>query len=144
VTAAVSWVLQVYPALGRRRALALRLTGLRGVDAVGVVTTGESTFPADLLQGLAADLAQVRVDLSQYTETYYFRDADQRASLPSVIGYAGDLVAAGSVSARSDTRLAAAVLEHALRDFSSVLAGHVDGPAESLEEILAAYARAHS
>lgn len=35
-----------------------------------------ATYATDLLDGVATSIVEVRVDLAQYSETYYFRDAD--------------------------------------------------------------------
>ena len=85
LTAAVSWVLQVYPALGRRRALAVRLGILRDSAAADNLA-GADGATALLLHDLSAELARVRVDLAQYGETFYFHDGDDRSSLPRVLG----------------------------------------------------------
>ncbi|WP_402373394.1 potassium channel family protein [Isoptericola rhizosphaerae] len=69
LTAAVSWVLQVYPALTRRRVLALRLMTLHRSGAVEAVPSMETTTAA-LLLGVAQQVEQVHVDLIQYSETY--------------------------------------------------------------------------
>jgi hypothetical protein len=87
LTAAVSWVLQVYPALTRRRALAVRLSLLSRVDTLGRVADPQSTLAASLLKHVAVGLALLRVDVTQYAETYYFRDGDAEASLPAMLGW---------------------------------------------------------
>jgi hypothetical protein len=65
LTAAVTWVLQIYPALTRRRALAIRLSLLRRADAVRVLAEEDVPMAANLLEDLAGELVQVRVDLVQ-------------------------------------------------------------------------------
>lgn len=65
-TASTTWILQIYPALGRRRSLAVRLRLLTDQDA--------PDLPPSVLHALAAETVAVRVDLEQYTETYYFHD----------------------------------------------------------------------
>ena len=74
LTAAVTWVLQVYPALMRRRALAIRLSLLHRADAARVLAEEDVPMAANLLEDLAGEVVQARVDLTQYAETYYFRD----------------------------------------------------------------------
>lgn len=88
LTAAVSWVLQVYPALARRRALAVRLSMLRKNDAAGVLGDLHETVAAGILDELSEDLVQIRVDLTQYGETYFYGESDPRASLPAAGSYA--------------------------------------------------------
>ena len=69
LTAAVTWVLQIYPALTRRRGLAIRLSLLRRADAVRVLTEQDVPMAANLLEDLAAEIVRARVDLTQYAET---------------------------------------------------------------------------
>ncbi len=88
LTAAVSWVLQVYPALARRRSLALKLSLLRNMAAARGEPGLDPGMTAQLLHGLASDLVQIRVDLTQYPETYYYRDQSPDAALPAVLGHA--------------------------------------------------------
>lgn len=46
LTAAISWVLQLYPALGRRRAFAGRLSALTHADTAAVIREGEPSVAA--------------------------------------------------------------------------------------------------
>jgi hypothetical protein len=143
LTAAVTWVLQVYPALGRRRTLALQLASLQDSPAPGRVALLDSPVAATLLQDLARQLAHVRVDLTQYGETYFFRDSTSRLALPAVLGELQALCQAGHVSGRSDVRVAAAHLQGALDDFAHFLDDqflHVGG---GVEDVLDAYAADH-
>lgn len=142
-TVAVSWVLQIYPALTRRRVLAIRLTLLRRMDTLGGLRDVDSAMVAGMLDGLATGIVQARVDLSEYSETYYFRDDDPSTSLAATVGYAAQLGEAGATSRRADVRLAAGLLVCALADFASVLDGkflHLGG---SVPELLDAYATDH-
>ncbi|MEZ3183219.1 potassium channel family protein, partial [Streptomyces pimonensis] len=119
LTAVVSWNSQVYPALTRRRTLALRLASLRRAqhpaDRFDPVTT------ASLLTSLSADVIQVRIDLTQHAETYYFYDGEDDTSLASVAGYAAGLAVRGQASSRAEVRTAAAMLGRALEDLATVL-----------------------
>jgi hypothetical protein len=143
LTAAVSWVLQVYPALTRRRALAVRLSLLRQVDTFGLVAAPRSNLAAPLLEDLAVGLTQLRVDLTQYAETYYFRDGDAEVSLPAMLGVLLDLADTSGRSPRVDVRYAGELLATAVGDFLHVVDErflHVGG---SVREIASAYAENH-
>jgi hypothetical protein len=143
LTAAVTWVLQVYPALTRRRVLAIRLSLLRRADAVRVLAGEEVPMAANLLEDIAGELVQVRVDLTQYAETYYFRDGEESASLAATIGTALDLAHAAESSPRADLRFAGELLDLALRDLAQLLDEQflrVGGPPRA---VLAAYAGDH-
>jgi hypothetical protein len=142
LTAAVTWVLQVYPVLMRRRALAIRLSLLRA-DAVQVLAEEDVPMAANLLEDLAGELVQIRVDLTQHAETYYFRDGEESASLAATIGTAAQLAWAAERSARADLRFAGKLLDTALGDFAGQLDGHflrVGGPPQA---VLSAYASDH-
>lgn len=121
LTAAVTWVLQVYPALTRRRALALRVATLRRSAPARSVREVDSTAVASLLEDLAGDLATVRLDLTQYSETYFFRDVSADLALPVALAHVTDLCDEGQASARADVRLAAAHLACALDDLAGLL-----------------------
>ena len=143
LTAAVTWVLQIYPALIRRRALAIRLSLLRRADAVRVLSEEDVPMAANLLEDLAGELVQARVDVTQYAETYYFRDGEESASLAANIRIALQLAQAAERSPRADMRFAGRLLDAALGDFVHVLNAQflrVDGPPEA---VLAAYAADH-
>jgi hypothetical protein len=143
LTAAVSWVLQIYPALTRRRALALRLSLLRRADTANALLRLDSAMAALLLDSLAAEVVGVRIDLSQYAETYYFRDSAPDVSLAAMAGYAAQLAECGQASAREDVRLAAAVLDEALDDLTSLLDKQFLRTGGTAAEILDAYAADH-
>ncbi len=143
LTAAVTWVLQVYPALTRRRALAIRLSLLRRADAVRVLSEEDVPMAANLLEDLAGELVQTRVDLTQYAETYYFRDGEESASLAATIGTALELARAAERSPRADMRFAGTLLDAALGDFAQLLDEQflrVGGPPQA---VLSAYATDH-
>lgn len=144
LTASVTWVLQVYPALIRRRTFAVRLALLRSVPREELVHDPASTLAAaPLLESLAAGLAQTRVDLTQYTETYYFRDRDEDAALPAVVGVAAALAETGRSAPRADVRLAADLLQRALDDLAVVLDEQFLHGGGRTGDVLAAYAQDH-
>lgn len=143
LTAAVTWVLQLYPALGRRRALAGRLSALDRAGAVDQLTALDPSSASALLDGLSAELARMTVDVTHYPETAYFLDADEATSLPAAVHVAQALVEAGAGAAHPDTRLGAAVLGHVLDDFAGVLRHSLDLEGDSTDEVFETYARSH-
>jgi hypothetical protein len=143
LTAAVTWVLQIYPALTRRRTLAIRLSLLHRADAVRVLAEEDVPMAANLLENLAGELVQARVDLTQYAETYYFHDGEESASLAATIGTAVQLAGAAAQSPRMDMRFAGKLLDAALGDFARLLDEQflrIGGPPGA---VLAAYAADH-
>jgi hypothetical protein len=143
LTAAVSWVLQVYPALSRRRVLALRLAMLDRADAARSIPGLEAATASAILHDLASELARIRVDLTQYGATYYFAESDRSASLAAATEHALRLARAAATSDRADVRLAATVLTCALDDLAHVLDSqflHVGG---TVDDVLAAFSADH-
>jgi len=120
LTAAVSWVLQIYPALHRRRVLALQLSTLRQArrlqPAVGI-----ESVPTDILTGLAAAIVEARNDFTQYGATYYFRDLETDASLAYSLQYASDLADEASGSTHPQTQLAGALITAAIESLAGLL-----------------------
>ena len=143
LTAAVTWVLQIHPALTRRRALAIRLSLLRRADAVRVLKEEDVPMAANLLEDLAGELVQARVDLTQYAETYYFRDGEESASLAATIRTALHLAHAAEQSPRADMRFAGKLLDGALGDFARLLDEEFLRVGGSPQAVLTAYAADH-
>ncbi|MFC4494685.1 potassium channel family protein [Streptomyces ovatisporus] len=141
LTAAVSWVLEIYPALTRRRSLALRLAMLRRVEPSPQQLQGSAS--ARLMESLAAEVARIRVDFTQYAEAYYFYDGDEDLSLAAMIGYAEALARRGPASEREDVRMAAAVLGHTLEDLAVTLDERFLHTGGTSTEVFAAYASDH-
>ncbi|MFF8378142.1 potassium channel family protein [Streptomyces sp. NPDC015661] len=119
LSATVAWILGIYPALARRRALALRLSHLGRSDG----TTGalDSAGGAAILDGLASAFSTVTVDFLQYAESYYFYDGDENISLAGRLDLAVDLTERAKHAHHPDVRLSASVLRTALDDLATVL-----------------------
>lgn len=143
ITAAVAWVVQVYPALTRRRALAVRLALLRRSGAEALVRAPDSRLAPVLLTSLAGELVQIRVDVTQYAETYYFRDEDADAALPAVLGVAAELARTARDSTSTDLRFAGGLLASAVGDLVRILDANFLRRGGSVPELVAAYAAEH-
>jgi hypothetical protein len=143
LTAAVTWVLQVYPALVRRRTLAIRLSLLRRADAVRVLAEEDVPMAANLLEDVAGELVQIRVDLTQYAETYYFQDRDPEASLPAMFSVTLDLADEARGSEDPDLRYAGGLLTVSAEDYLHVIDLLFLDVGGSAREICAAYADDH-
>ncbi|MEX0172081.1 potassium channel family protein [Streptomyces sp. LMG1-1-1.1] len=141
LSATVAWILGVYPALARRRALALRVSHVRRSPATARAI--DSDGGAALLDGLASALSTITVDFLQYAESYYFDDGDENTSLPGQLGYAADLANRAASARHPDVRLSGAVLRTALDDLATVLDERflrTEGPPD---RVFAAYAADH-
>lgn len=121
LTVAISWVLQVYPALSRRRALALRLSLLERVGTRDALPDLEPAVASSILHGLAADIVGARVDLGDYAETYYFREKRRDSSLPGTLGVAHELGTVATQCPHPDVQLAGRVLLLAVADLLAVV-----------------------
>lgn len=143
VTAAVSWILQIYPALARRRALALRLEALYRADATGDWVDDGTSTPATLLHGLATEVGGARVDLTQYAETYYFVDTGHVASLPVALGVARGLADRAVGAQRVDVKHAGRTLQAAVADLADRLDRAHLSVGGSTQDILDAFAADH-
>jgi hypothetical protein len=120
VTAAVSWVLQIYPALHRRRVLALQLSTLREARRSDTSLAIDS-IPIDVLTSLAAGIVEARNDFTQYGATYYFRDLETDASLAASLAYTTELAAEAAASTQSQIRLVGAMIAAAVDSIAKLL-----------------------
>jgi hypothetical protein len=144
VTAATSWVLQIYPALHRRRVLALELATLRAAREEDP-SVGIDDLPTDILTTLTANVVEARNDFTQYGATYYFRDMEADASLAASLSYAIDLAGEARASKQAQTRVAGGMLGAAVDSLAALLDDeflHLDGQ-KSTELVVRAYATDH-
>lgn len=141
LTATVSWVLEIYPALTRRRVLAIRLALLR--DADPATRQIDCTAGALLLDSLATDVVRVRIDFTQYAEAYYFHDGEDHSSLAATVGYADDLARRGRAARRPEVRLAGDLLDGALKDLAAILDQRFLHTGGTPTEVFAAFADDH-
>ncbi|KUL22201.1 potassium channel family protein [Streptomyces regalis] len=141
LTATVSWVLAIYPALTRRRVLAIRLALLR--DAEPTTQQIDCTAGALLLDSLATEVVRVRIDFTQYAEAYYFHDGEDHSSLAAMVGYAAALAQRGQTARQPEVRLAGDLLAGALRDLAAILDQRFLHTGGTPADVFAAYAADH-
>ena len=143
LTAGISWILQLYPALIRRRALARHLTTLRRTDAAGRVSKGDAGAALSHLHSVREELSHAEMDLVQYGESYYFREASGDLSLAASLPYAASLAEAGRQSSSAAVRHAAEMLTEQLHRFLEQLRDHHLGQVGDEARTLVAFARDH-
>ena len=148
LTAALSWVLSIYPALGRRRSLAREATLLKESEReVGETLERVGAQEAARVLGeLAGRVVAVEGDLMQFPVTYYFHSTEERFSLPFVMSYLLHLAQrAGGERFQPWVRLRAGMLRGAIGDFSDRIGSKafLDLHRALAEEVLKAYARDH-
>ncbi|MBV9294835.1 MAG: two pore domain potassium channel family protein [Acidobacteriaceae bacterium] len=122
VTASVSWIVLLYPALGRMRALARRASILARAErnsGVRLVSDGVQY----LLGDLALDVIRTRVDFIHFPIIYYFHADHRRSSLAESLRHLMQFAESGAQAEAPDrVRLASATLRAALDDLAAVLA----------------------
>ncbi|MHA7284525.1 potassium channel family protein [Arthrobacter sp. TMS2-4] len=143
LTAAVSWFLQLYPALARRRALALRLTVLR--DAMYLQHLSEFTpeTASRVLDGITDGIIQTRVDLTQTSESYYFRESTAAASLATSLSYAVALSELAKDLADPEGRASGLALHHSLQDLSILMGDSLGIKGSTADGTFQSYASDH-
>ncbi|MFF9868158.1 potassium channel family protein [Streptomyces sp. NPDC013953] len=141
LTATVTWVLGIYPALARRRATALRISQLRRAGLSGQQWYTPTATTA--LQSLAADLAHVCVDFRQYAESYYFHDGDVSTSLAANITYLAAVVDHVPDGAGEEPRLVKEILRVSLDDLAVTLDERFLHTGGTTRHVLDRYAQEH-
>lgn len=143
LTATVTWILQTYPALSRRRAVAHHLNLFKEAAGPEGVNSLEPRHAAGLLESLARNVASVSIDLLSFHETYYFREVEQRGSLPATVAYAHQLASEAELSENPELRFAGRMLHAALDDLAEVLRGKFGHPGTTSSEVFDSYALHH-
>jgi hypothetical protein len=119
LSASISWLLTLHPALSRRRSLAYELTLLREAER----RTGGSPSAAEQLYGeLTSRLVAVERDLVTLPLAYYFAESDSRFSLAASVPYLLELSERGLTDADPGVRLRAHMLRQAVDDFAASVA----------------------
>jgi hypothetical protein len=121
LSATISWMLQLYPALGRRRALARRLSALTMTRTREVVADGEVSVATALLNAVTEGVIQVQVDLMQYAESYFFREERPVNSFAATALVLLDLADAGEGAQAPEVRHSAEVLSAAIDELVATL-----------------------
>jgi voltage-gated potassium channel Kch len=143
LTATVSWILQMYPALSRRRALAHELNLFREASGPEGLASLDVRHAAGLLESLARSVAAVSIDLVSFYESYYFHEKAQRGSLPETVSYAQQLAGEAGRSDDRDLRFAGRMLHSALEDLAEVLRGRFGHPGETSSAVFDSYTMHH-
>lgn len=143
LTAAISWILQIYPALGRRRSVAKRLSILKSTQASEVVTDADPDVASRMLDAVTDGLIEAEMDLMQYAESYYFLEDEEDLSLAVTLPYALELAEAGGDSASREVRLAADMLTTAVESLATRLDQSYLRTGSAAPGVLAAYMADH-
>lgn len=147
LSASISWLISIYPALSRRRSLAYEISLLRAAQAEDDLSLDALTPAAaeHLLAELTSRLIAVERDLVQFPISYYFSAADPRFSLPVAAPYLLEMARRGTDAAQpSIVRFRAHMLMQAIDDLARTTATRFHrSNATTSEELLGGYARDH-
>lgn len=144
LTAAVTWVLSLYPVLDRRRALAHMIALLHRSEFESDDGGNEADDPLTL-ESLTERLITAEGDLHRFPVTYYFYEDDEKRTLPYMMPRLLELARFKAEAKHVALRRRARLLHEALEDFASTLTtrGFVKCPSTRVDDILRAYARDH-
>jgi hypothetical protein len=120
LTASVSSIVLLYPALGRMRSFARRLSVLRRVEASTGIRV-EDGMDGEALQELAWQAIRVRIDLGHFPLSYYFATRDRDSALSANLQYLNEVAHRYQAGANSATRLTSSILCVAVSDLSELL-----------------------
>jgi hypothetical protein len=148
LTAAISWVLSIYPVLSRRRSLAreVHLTRESEQRTGAPIEQTSAEAARRTLEDLASQLVAIQGDVVQFPVTYYFYDDETRSSLPVAMPYLDRLATRTSgPECPTEVRLRAAMLRAAVDEFSSMVTSQYcrGSFTTSTGKILEVYARDH-
>ena len=142
-TAAVTWVLSLYPALTRRRSAAAMVHAMQESDArsgVGLAEMDPTTL-ARRMERVSDALSTLRIDVVQYPSTVYFAAPARSLSLAAVLPYVSSLARVDGD--RLEVRPAAEELAAALDEFAVALDQQFLRVGGDTETIMRAYRRHH-
>lgn len=146
LTASITWVLSIYPALSRSPSLAQEISLIHDAELIEgkSVTEMRSGFVEPLFQSLASQLVAVRNDLMQFSITYYFHSSDERSGISTTLPYLANLADEGRNSDHMEVRVTANMLRGAVENLADTIAANfLRLDPSSTAENLQAFARDH-
>ncbi len=146
LTASVTWILLIYPALSRTRHLATTATILsESEEQTGVAVIDDSQSAERSLEQFVAAVIRLRVDYVHFPILYYFRANTETACIAHTIGHVERFAKQAGEPARPERlRLLSAALQKALDRYAEILAeqyGDIE-PGDRVE-VFRAYAKEH-
>ena len=134
ITASVSWLVLLYPALERQRYIARHVSLLEAAEkASGLSSVKE--FGAPFLLRLSREILQVRLDVWLFPISLYFYAVKPEFTLAAALPKAQEFAREGMEAGQSaDTRLAATQLEISICELARTIAErvlHIDEKTET-------------
>jgi predicted PurR-regulated permease PerM len=144
LTASISSIVLLYPALARSRALARSIAHVVQAERKSGLSIVRSSGEAHLLS-LAAQITQARIDLIHFPIIYYFAVSNSDASLAKWIFEAERLADEGTqLDCEPRVRLAACSLELALDELADIMAKRfLQHAPKGRDHIFRAFAKDH-
>jgi hypothetical protein len=143
VTASVTWIVLLYPALSRARTLARKIHALADAEQQTGVHMG-SDGTADILAAVAEDVIRTEVDLVHFPILFYFYSEDRNASLPDAAFTMLRFAQQGTEPGRDEAvRLSAAALQDALNDLAKYIGERLQIEDQSPQASFKALAKLH-
>ena len=133
----------MFPALNRRRTLAHQLNLFREAAGPSGVLSLDPGHAAGLLESMAGNVASVSVDLLAFHETYYFREIEQRGSLPATVAYAQELASQAQRSDSPELQFAGRMLHASLDALAEVLRGKFGHSGATSSDVFDSYELHH-
>lgn len=144
VTASITWVVLLFPALRRMRTLARKAITLSKAEVrsgVPVVSRGMHS----MLTGLAEEVIQCRVDLIHFPLLFYFYAEDPGASFPAALPTLLRFASAGMEFTDDELiRIAATGLAIALDDLAALLGNRLGSKDRSPAAVFRTFAELHT
>jgi hypothetical protein len=142
VTASITWIVLVFPALRRVRTLSRKaITLAEAEERTGVSVTSPGMHV--VLAGLTEEVIQSRVDLVHFPILFYFYAEDRRASMPDALFPLLRFARAGEDGRDELVRLAATALHFALRDVAELVGKRLKCQDREPEAVFKAYRELH-
>ena len=129
LTAAVSWLLQIYPVLSRRRALAYEIHLLADTERRLELDVAqlEVSVAAELYAELTSRVIAVERDLVKFPVTYYFAETDARFALAAAMPVLARIAEHGTAAEHRDAvRLRAEMLHEAVAELAETVVERFD------------------
>lgn len=123
ITASVTWIVMIYPALGRMRSIA-RWASILSRAEKETKSDPLTVHGSSLLTDLAQKVIRARVDFIHFPLIYYFHADTEGASLAHALsGLLALAERALKEEGSEELRFAGCLLQFALRDMAEVIAG---------------------
>lgn len=143
LTAALTWFMQIYPPMSRRRTLALELKLMADAGYAEEIGQMDAATASRTLDTLAVEVEKVRIDFTQHTEGLYFREQDPAISLARQLPYALQLRDAASATPDQTVQRSAQRLTEALEQLAQKINAGFLHTGDDTEEVFTAYAHDH-